>query len=151
MINRVQISHNDNKAEYWLSLKAPFLSIFIVTLLVLLSCSEITTENGQKSSQKMSPLLSQVLDKLESAEEDTQKETFLPARVDEIGRVQIYVHLNDFDQANLNILKAHGLEIEIYDEQQKIAQGWASPENIKTMSQFDFVKSIYLPKYGFTN
>jgi hypothetical protein len=151
MINRVQISHKNNEAEYWLSLKAPFLSIFIVTLLVLLSCSEITTENGQKSSQKMSPQLSQVLDKLESAEEDTQKETFLPARVDEIGRVQIYVNLNDFDQENLNILKAHRLEIEIYDEQQQIVQGWALPENIKSMSQFDFVKSIDLPKYGFTN
>jgi|GEM_PF-3355495 len=147
MINRVQVSHNYKEVEYFQRLRASFLSLFIIILLVLLSCNEITTENGQKSSQKLSSKLSQVLNKLESPEEDTQKQAFLPARVDEDGRVQIYVNLNDFNQENLNQLKGHGLEIEIYDEQQKIVQGWALPVDIRTMCQFDFVKSIDLPNY----
>jgi hypothetical protein len=70
--------------------------------------------------------------------------------VDEEGRVQIYVKLYDLNEENLDLLKAHGLKIDIYDEKQKLVQGWALPENIKIMSQFDFVKKIDLPSYGYT-
>jgi hypothetical protein len=64
--------------------------------------------------------------------------------------LQIYVKLYEFNTENLDLLKDHGLKVDIYDEQQKLVQGWALPENINIMSQFDFVKMIDLPSYGYT-
>lgn len=91
-----------------------------------------------------------MLTNLESPQKDSEKQLISTAKVDEEGRVQIYVKLYEFNQGNLDLLKDHGLKVDIYDEQQKLVQGWALPENINIMSQFDFVKMIDLPSYGYT-
>lgn len=130
------------------------LSIILVFFVVsLFSCNETTPEKVDKPQQNISSSLSQVLNSLETPEEDTDKKLkpIAPqAKIDDEGRVQVYVKLFDFNQENLDLLKAHGLKVDIYDEKQKLVQGWALPKNIKIMSQFEFVKMIDLPSYGYT-
>jgi len=131
-------------------LRSIFLILLIISISTIISCDEKSPEKGQKPPQKISSSLSNILTNLESPQKDSEKQLISTARVDEEGRVQIYVKLYDLNEENLNLLKARGLKIDIYDEQQKLVQGWALPENIKIMSQFDFVKKIDLPSYGYT-
>ena len=144
------IASSRSTKEYRQYLRSIFLILLIISISTIISCDEKSPEKGQKSPQKISSSLSQVLTNLESPQKDSEKQLISTAKVDEEGRVQIYVKLNEFNQENLNLLKNHGLKVDIYDEQQKLVQGWALPENIKIMSQFDFVKMIDLPSYGYT-
>ena len=144
------IAYSSSTKEYRQYLRSIFLILLIISISTIISCDEKSPEKGQKTPQKISSSLSQVLTNLESPQKDSEKQLISTAKVDEEGRVQIYVKLNEFNQENLNLLKNHGLKVDIYDEQQKLVQGWALPENIKIMSQFDFVKMIDLPSYGYT-
>ena len=136
--------------EYSQYLRSVFLILLIISISTIISCDEKSPEKGQKLPQKISSSLSNILTILEVPQKDGEKQLISTAQVDEEGRVQIYVKLYDLNKENLNLLKAHELKIDIYDEQQKLVQGWALPENIKIMSQFDFVKKIDLPSYGYT-
>ncbi len=131
-------------------MRSIFLILLIITISTIISCDEESPEKVQKPPQKISSSLSNILTNLESPQKDSEKQLIPIARVDEEGRVQIYVKLYEFNQENLDLLKDHGLKVDIYDEQQKLVQGWALPENIKIMSQLDFVKMIDLPSYGHT-
>ena len=144
------IAYSRSTKEYRQHLRSIFLILLIISISTIISCDEKSPEKGQKPPQKISSSLSNILTNLESPQKDSEKQLISTARVDEEGRVQIYVKLYDLNEENLNLLKADGLKIDIYDEQQKLVQGWALPENIKIMSQFDFVKKIDLPSYGYT-
>ena len=144
------IAYSRSTKEYRQYLRSVFLIVCIIFLSTVISCDEKSPEKGQKPPHKISSSLSNILTNLESPQKDSEKQLISTARVDEEGRVQIYVKLYDLNEENLNLLKADGLKIDIYDEQQKLVQGWALPENIKIMSQFDFVKKIDLPSYGYT-
>ena len=144
------IAYSSSTKEYRQYLRPIFLILLIISISTIISCDEKSPEKGQKPPQKISSSLSQVLTNLESPQKDSEKQLISTAKVDEEGRLQIYVKLYEFNQENLNLLKNHGLKVDIYDEQQKLVQGWALPENINIMSQFDFVKMIDLPNYGYT-
>ena len=144
------IAYSRSTKEYRQHLRSIFLILLIISISTIISCDEKSPEKGQKPPQKISSSLSNILTNLEAPQEDSKEQLISTARVDEEGRVQIYVKLYDLNEENLNLLKADGLKIDIYDEQQKLVQGWALPENIKIMSQFDFVKKIDLPSYGYT-
>ena len=144
------IAYSSSTKEYRQYLRSIFLILLIISISTIISCDDKSPEKGQKPPQKISSSLSQVLTNLESPQKDSEKQLISTAKVDEEGRVQIYVKLYEFNQGNLDLLKDHGLKVDIYDEQQKLVQGWALPENINIMSQFDFVKMIDLPSYGYT-
>jgi len=144
------VTYSRSNKEYLQYSRSIFLILLIISISTVISCDERSPEKRQKSPQKISSSLSNILTNLESPQKDSEKQLISTARVDEEGRVQIYVKLYDLNEENLNLLKADGLKIDIYDEQQKLVQGWALPENIKIMSQFDFVKKIDLPSYGYT-
>jgi hypothetical protein len=69
-------------------------------------------------------------------------------RIDKQGRIQIFITLYQIDAIILENLKKNGVKIDIFDTEGKLVQGWADPEKIKTMSEFPYVKSIDLPKFG---
>jgi len=115
------------------------------------SCHEMRRDEAQNPPQKISSSLSRELNKLENPSGVSDTQFVSQARVGDDGRVQIYVKLNQIDQENILLLKEHGLEVDLYDEQQKIVQGWALPDSIRIISQFDFVKLIDLPNYGYAN
>jgi len=144
------IAYSSSTKEYRQYLRSIFLILLIISISTIISCDKKSPEKGQKPPQKISSSLSNILTNLESPQKDSEKLLISIAKVDEEGRVQIYVKLYEFNQGNLDLLKDHGLKVDIYDEQQKLVQGWALPENINIMSQFDFVKMIDLPSYGYT-
>lgn len=144
------IAYSSSTKEYRQYLRSIFLILLIISISTIISCDDKSPEKIKKSPQKISSSLSQVLTNLESPQKDSEKQLISTAKVDEEGRVQIYVKLYEFNQGNLDLLKDHGLKVDIYDEQQKLVQGWALPENINIMSQFDFVKMIDLPSCGYT-
>jgi hypothetical protein len=144
------IAYSRSTKEYRQYLRSIFLILLIISISTIISCDDKSPEKIKKPPQKISSSLSQVLTNLESPQKDSEKQLISTAKVDEEGRLQIYVKLYEFNTENLDLLKDHGLKVDIYDEQQKLVQGWALPENINIMSQFDFVKMIDLPSYGYT-
>ncbi len=73
------------------------------------------------------------------------------ARFDEQGRVQIYITLNEVTGDNLDVLGKAGVDIEIYDEGQRLVQGWVPHSQIEVVADLAFVRFIDLPNYGVTN
>ena len=66
------------------------------------------------------------------------------------GRIQVYVHLNSFGEAQLNALRSLELEIEIANEDLAIVQGWAPFDRIEEIASLQFVRKVTPPNYGFT-
>jgi len=129
-----------------------FLSIFILSQF-LSACTETNNHPSEKkSSQKISSSLMNAIHEPES-DRTKGKQLFFDKniRVDEKGRIQIYINLYKLDKAGLDELKTHGVEIDIYDKAENLVQGWASPQNIKAISELSFVKFIDLPTYGVSN
>lgn len=133
-----------------------FLSIFSSILILsqfLSACTEINNHTSEKKlSHKISSSLMNAIIEPDS-DQTKEKQLFFDKniRVDEKGRVQIYINLYKLDKAELDELKTHGVEIDIYDKAKNLVQGWASPQNIKTISELSFVKFIDLPTYGVSN
>jgi len=130
-----------------------FLSIFILSQF-LSACTETNNHTSEKkSSQKISSSLLNIIEHLES--QPTEKGQLAPsikaARIDEEGKIEVYINLYEIDETKLNTLKKYGLKINIYDNTGKLVQGWALPNNIENISKLSFVKFIDLPTYGVTN
>ncbi len=64
------------------------------------------------------------------------------------GRVQVYVHLTSFGEAQLNALRSLELEIEIANEDLAIVQGWAPFDRIEGIAEPPFVTRVTPPSYG---
>jgi hypothetical protein len=128
---------------------------FLVVIILLSSCTEGNNSTKVKNTQrKISSGLHSVIEELESKpEKKEQVLTFIDksARINEQGEIQIYIQLYEIDESKLEDLKKHGVSIDIYDNRQKLVQGWASPHDIKIISELPFVKTIDLPAYGVSN
>ncbi|MGB7291460.1 MAG: hypothetical protein WBD99_04730 [Thermodesulfobacteriota bacterium] len=131
------------------------LSYFIVVIILVSSCTEgNNSAKVEKTQRKISSSLHSVIEELESKTENKEQVlTFIDksARINEQGEIQIYIQLYGIDESKLEDLKKHGVTIDIYDNQQKLIQGWALPKDIKTISELPFVKTIDLPAYGVSN
>ena len=64
------------------------------------------------------------------------------------GRIQVYVHLASFGEAQLNALRSLELEIEIANEDLAIVQGWAPFDRIEGIAARSFVTRVTPPSYG---
>lgn len=133
-------------------------SIFSYFILIVILISSCTTGNNstkeKKTQRKISSSLHAVIEELQSKTENKgQGLTFIDksVRINEQGEIQIYIQLYEIDESKLEDLKNHGVKIDIYDNQQKLVQGWASPHQIKIVSDLPFVKSLDLPAYGAAN
>ena len=130
-------------------------SYFVVVIILFSSCTEGNNSTKVKKTQrKISSGLHSVIEELESKpEKKEQVLTFIDksARINEKGEIQIYIQLYEIDESKLEDLKKHGVTIDIYDNKQKLLQGWALPNDIKTISELPFVKTIDLPAYGIAN
>lgn len=131
------------------------LSYFIVVIILVSSCTEgNNSAKVEKTQRKISSSLHSVIEELESKTENKEQVlTFIDksTRINEQGEIQIYIQLYEIDESKLEDLKKHGVTIDIYDNQQKLIQGWALPKDIKTISELPFVKTIDLPAYGVSN
>jgi hypothetical protein len=130
-------------------------SIFSYLVLIIILISSCTTGNNstkeKKTQRKISASLHAVIEELQSKPENKEPVlTFVDksVRINNRGEIQIYIQLYKIDESKLENLKKHGVTIDIYDNQQKLVQGWASPHQIKIISELPFVKTIDLPTHG---
>jgi aspartate 1-decarboxylase len=120
-----------------------------------LACTEDSEAPQEKKSiPNISSTLSDVMNYLES--NSSKKDQILSyngnaARISKEGQIQIYIRLYEIDESKIEELKKHGVAIDIYDNKQKLIQGWASPHQIKIISELPYVKTIDLPTYGVSN
>jgi hypothetical protein len=133
-----------------------FTLLYLLVVLVLIpSCTEANNSTKEKKIQpKISSSLNAVIEQLESKTENKEQGLSLTdksARINEQGEIQIYIQLYEIDESKLEDLKTHGVTIDIYDNKQKLVQGWALPSNIKIISELPYVKFIDLPTYGVSN
>ena len=131
-------------------------SIVITTLSGLLStCTgDSNLPTKEKPPQKISSPLTNALKQLKSQPETEKKSLSTNSktvRIDEEGKIQIYIKLFELNDLNLEDLKKHGVKIDIYDGEKKLVQGWALPGQIKLISELPYVKFIDLPTYGVSN
>lgn len=71
------------------------------------------------------------------------------ARVDEDGRVQIYIHLAICGETELATLRRKEVDIEIANDSLAIAQGWAPFDRLEEIAALPFVLRVTPPSYGF--
>ncbi len=69
-------------------------------------------------------------------------------KVDNAGRVQVYVFVTDTGEQALGVLRQHGLDIEIVNQDFKIVQGWVPVENLESLAGETVVTKIRPPSYG---
>ena len=64
------------------------------------------------------------------------------------GRIQVYVHLKPFGEAQLNALRALEVEIEIGNQELAIVQGWVPFDRIEDIAALSYVTRVTAPSYG---
>ncbi len=135
---------------------ALFVFLIVVSSLcaIFSACTDNDISTETKPSQKITPSLLNIINSLDSGEASKREYLALKYRnfrIDERGRIQVYVKLHEIDESKLEDLKKHGLTIEIYDNETKLVQGWSLPSQIKAISELPSVKFIDLPTYGVSN
>lgn len=133
-----------------------FTFLYLLLILILIfSCTEgNNSTKEEKTQRKISSSLHSVVKELESKTENKNKGLKFAgksARINEHGEIQIYILLYEIDESKLEDLKKHGLTIDIYNNIQKLVQGWASPSNIRKISELPYVELVDLPAFGVSN
>jgi len=72
-------------------------------------------------------------------------------RVDDRARIQLYLRVAQTDQATLDDLRDHGVEIELTSDELAVVQGWAYFDDIGAISSLPGVKRIGPPSYPHVN
>jgi subtilisin family serine protease len=71
-------------------------------------------------------------------------------RVDEDGKIQVYLYVQAFGSAERAQLKAYGVNIEVVNEDYGIVQAWVPFDKVGSVAQLSFVKRIEPPSYATT-
>ena len=72
-------------------------------------------------------------------------------KVDNAGRVQIYVSVTDTSDQALDTLRRHGLDIEVVNDDFGIVQGWISVANLDSLAAEPVVVKVRPPSYATHN
>lgn len=72
-------------------------------------------------------------------------------RLDQRGRVQVYLRLARSGQDVLQELRSLGVAVEQQDDTGTLLQAWANPRALRRVAGLDSVKAITLPRYGRVN
>lgn len=136
-------------------------SSLVLILAVTLSAAGIQIDSavchaqGTLRSPKLHPTLSAVVERIEQAgvTPDTVdlyelgRFTTPLVRVDSRGRVQVYVHVGQVDDATLRALRAEGLTVDHADARSGIVQGWVPFHRVDDIALLGVVKRIRPPDY----
>jgi Subtilase family len=117
-----------------------------------------SSEDGGIRSDKITPVLGEVIDEIEriNVSRDNLDESGLEelstrlVKVDSEGMIEVYIHCNEVGQENLSNLMDLGLETEVINDNLKIIQGWLPHDVIEEASELGFVDKIIPPSYGHT-
>ncbi len=101
------------------------------------------TSVSPKGSGSVSPRLEAARSAL--AEGSTVDPT---VKLDERGRMQVYVHCSRLEKADEMSLKTAGLNIQLANSSAGIVQGWVAPEHLADLAELEFVTRVTEPSYG---
>jgi hypothetical protein len=71
-------------------------------------------------------------------------------RVDDAGRVQVYVTVTDTNPATLAALQQHDLDVEIVNDGFALVQGWVPVDQLEALAAEAVVRKVAPPSYGVT-
>jgi len=71
-------------------------------------------------------------------------------RLNEDGRLHVYIYLSSFTPELLQILRDHDAKIGLYDPAQKLISAFIKPEAVNKLASLPFVRLIDLPVKGYT-
>ena len=69
-------------------------------------------------------------------------------RLDQQGRVQVYINASQLDESTLTGLKSAGVEVERTSDSRGLVQGSVSLKALSGLAELDYVKSVTAPSYG---
>lgn len=72
-------------------------------------------------------------------------------KVDNAGRVQVYISVSHTTDRALDALRRHGLDIEVVNKDFGVVQGWIPAENLEAVAGEQTVVKIRPPSYGTTD
>jgi hypothetical protein len=82
-------------------------------------------------------------------ERDVAQRFSSPAvRVDDAARVHVDVTVTDASETGLAVLRAHGLDVEIVNEQFGVVEGWIPAENLEALAAEPVVVIVRPPSYA---
>lgn len=107
-------------------------------------------------ASKISPVLGRTLDRMTSAgvsrstmgSHDLAQFSDSLVRVDQRGRVQVYIYLDRLDEAALSELEGAGVTVELANRDQRVVQGWVAFYLVEDVAQLVNVKRIRPPDYA---
>ena len=73
-----------------------------------------------------------------------------PVRFDSSGNVQVYIHLENTDDATLQQLRGLGADVEITNSDVNVVQAWVPTTALDDIAALDAVEEITPPDYGVT-
>jgi len=122
-----------------------------LALLVALLASTVW---GEGTAGKVRGHLNRVRDRIErdsQAGESHELSSYSSClvRIDNANRVQVYVYLTEVTTANLDALRAKGLEIQITNDRLKVVQGWAPMDKVDEIAGLDARTSPHTLRHSF--
>jgi subtilisin family serine protease len=69
-------------------------------------------------------------------------------KVDDGGRVQVYVSVADVTDSTVNLLRQHGLDVEIVEPNSAVVQGWLPVDSLASLASEPRVVKIRPPSYA---
>ena len=109
-----------------------------------------------KEDSKISPLITKSL-KLSGQFNTLQSENYPVSKfsnpfikINEVGFIQVYLHLSHISDEVISVLLENEFNLEIVNNDLNIVQGWVSQSKVFDISDLDFVTKITPPSYGIT-
>lgn len=149
------------------------MAIFLSAFLFVSSCHVFSydeqpstsdaTDNVRGSSvdsaaamDKVDPEVSELIDRIEEA--DSATATSMPGslsalsssslKVDDQGRIQVYVYVSAVDEATRELLSETGAEVELENRGLKVYQTWVPAAAVRSVAAIDGVEKITPPSYA---
>jgi len=130
------------------------LNLFLLSLLAMglvFGCTDARRQGDSvpaNAAAKISPQLMAVAQQLEAGADPLQF-AHGSIRADAQGRIQVYVHVTQVTDDEVESLTANGLEQALPSPALHIVQGWARPQALNALAGLPFVTRITPPAYGY--
>jgi len=121
------------------------------------ACSlDVSGQPAVAGASKLSPLLAGTLDRMTSAgvsrgtmgSHDLAQFSDPLVRVDQRGRLQVYIYLERLDPAALSELEAAGVAVELTNQDRHVVQGWVPFYLVEDVARLVNVTRIRPPDYA---
>jgi subtilisin family serine protease len=133
-------------------LAAPALAGELAVVGQIRSRGPVTSEASKKIVSRLRGLVadlktSGIMEKGAVADEATRLSSDL-LRMDDAGRVQVYVFVTEVSAQTLDSLRRHGLDVEIVNADYAVVQGWIPVMNLEALAAEQVVLKIRPPSYA---